>query len=619
MFWKFNKARQRLLLYFAAIWMMGMAYLLGDVASHHPPQYLLQKSPTLPWETICQVGVYLIFGVIATELILLLVQRLRSSNERLEQQKSVFENFTAHNPFGVLTFDNEGKLLTCNNSAATIFGAALPEAYSLTRDEVFQKAKLLRKIKDVFSGRVVQLGEVQYNTKLLEHVQLPPKQITFRAVFFPILDNEQQVTSIVGIYEDITEKVKLESQLTRAQRMESIGTLAGGIAHDFNNILGGVLGNISLLKPKVPTDSPLQRYIETIENSVRRATQLTRQLLTFVRGDFIELKPTRINDCIENVVRLVESSFDKKYRIEKSLEENALTVECDAGQIEQALLNLCLNARDAMPGGGRITLSSRNLFHKEKGRTEGVPPDLEVGAYVVLAVTDTGTGMDENTQKRIFEPFFTTKAPGKGTGLGLAMVFGIMKNHTALIDLHSDLGQGTTFYLYLKASLKTTVEAPKNEEKTSSGGKECILLVDDEDVIREFAAETLRDKGYFVITAEDGLKAIELFKNRPCEIDVVITDMVMPHASGRQVFAAIKKLQPEIKFVFSSGYTDSDVLQDAVKRGQVQFIQKPYTGDELCKLIRKVMDTKTNGADSNTPSAPARPKPPPLVMVDSER
>ncbi|MSR64346.1 MAG: PAS domain-containing sensor histidine kinase [Verrucomicrobiae bacterium] len=615
MFWKFNKARQRLLLYFAAIWVIGMAYVIGDMASRHPPRYLLLKHPALPWETICQVGVYLIFGIIATELILLLVQRLRSTNEHLEQQKSVFESFTTHNPFGVLTFDTEGKLLSCNKSAATIFGAPLPDTYSLTCDEVFQKAKVLRKIKDVFSGRVVHLSEVLYNTQLLEHVHLPPRQITFRAVFFPILDNQQQVISIVAIYEDITEKVKLERQLTRAQRMESIGTLAGGIAHDFNNILGGVLGNISLLKPKVPTESPLQRYIETIESSVRRAAQLTRQLLTFVRGDFIELKAVRINDCIENVVRLVDSSFDKKYRIEKSLEENALTVECDAGQIEQALLNLCLNARDAMLGGGRITLSSRNLFIKEKGRTEGIPPDLDVGAYVVLAVSDTGTGMDENTQKRIFEPFFTTKAPGKGTGLGLAMVFGIMKNHGALVDLQSELGQGTTFYLYLKASLKTTVEAPRNEEKTASGGKECILLVDDEDVIREFAAETLQEKGYFVITAEDGAKAIELFKNRPCEIDVVISDMVMPNASGRQVFAAIKKMQPEIKFVFSSGYNDSDVLQDAIKQGQVQFIQKPYTGDELCKLIRKVMDTKTPDAGSKSAPAPAKARLDPLVMA----
>src|ERR1051326_1070030 len=263
-------------------------------------------------------------------------------------------------------------------------------------------------------------------------------------------------------------------------------------------------------------------------------------------------------------------------------------------------------------------ISSRNLFVKGKGTLRGVPPELDVGAYVLLSISDTGTGMDENTQKRIFEPFFTTKAPGKGTGLGLAMVFGIIKNHSGHVDLQSEVGKGTTFYLYLKASLKT-VPAVQKEEKLSSGGKECVLLVDDEDVIRDFAAEVLREKGYFVLTAEDGEKAIELFKNRPCEIDVVVTDMVMPHASGRQVFAAIKKLQPEIKFVFSSGYTDSDVLQDAVKRGQVQFIQKPYTGDELCKLIRKVMDTKTNGADSNTPSAPARPKPPPLVMVDSER
>jgi signal transduction histidine kinase/CheY-like chemotaxis protein len=517
-------------------------------------------------------------------------------------QRTVFENFTALNPFGVVTFDNEGKLLTCNKAAEKLFGARLPETYSLACDEVFQKASLMNKIKGVFAGRVVQLREVPYDTKLLQHVQLPPKQMTFRAVFFPVLEADQKVHSIVGLYEDLTERLKLEKQLTRAQRMESIGTLAGGIAHDFNNILGGVLGNISLLKPKIPADSPLQRYVVTIESSIRRAAQLTRQLLTFVRGDFVELKAARINDCVENVVRLIESSFDKKYRIEKDLTPEPMTVECDAGQMEQAILNLCLNARDAMPNGGRIRLSSRNLFVKAKGTVQGVPPDLEVGAYVVLSVADTGTGMDEATQKRIFEPFFTTKAPGKGTGLGLAMVFGIVKNHGGMVDLHSQPGQGTTFYLYLKASLKSAAETTKKEEKVSTKGKECVLLVDDEEVIREFAAEVLRENGYFVITAEDGEKAIELFKNRPCEIDIVVSDMIMPNAGGRKVFSTVKAIKPEIKFIFSSGYNDSDILADAVKKGQVQFIQKPYAGEELCKLIRKTLDS--------TPAAPPRPVPP---------
>lgn len=593
MFWKFSKARQRLLLYFLAIWMLGMAYILGDVASQHPPRGFVNRFPSLPWVVVAPVGVYLAFGVLATELTLLLVQRLRSTNEKLEQQRSVFENFTALNPFGIVTFDREGKLLDCNKAATHIFGAPLPATYSLTCDEVFQKIKLLGKIKGVFTGRVVHLGEVQYDTKLLKHVQLPPKQISFRVTFFPILEKDGSVNSIAGIYEDVTEKMKLEKQLARAQRMESIGTLAGGIAHDFNNILGGVLGNISLLKPKVPTDSPLQRYIVTIETSVRRAAQLTRQLLTFVRGDLVELKPTRINECIENVIRLVESSFDKKIRVEHNLEPELLTVECDAGQIEQAILNLCLNARDAMPTGGRISIGTRNLFVKEQGQMPGLPAELEVGAYVVIAVSDNGSGMDENTLKRIFEPFFTTKPRGKGTGLGLAMVFGIIKNHGGHVDVQSEVGQGTTFYLYLNASLKAAEEAPKKkEDKTQQTGKECVLLVDDEDVIRDFAAETLRDRGYFVITAEDGAKAIEVFKNRPCEIDCVVSDMVMPNVGGREVFSTLKTLKPDVKFIFSSGYTDSDVLQDAVKRGQVQFIQKPYTGDELCKLIRKTIDRR---------------------------
>jgi len=601
MFWKFSKSRQRLLLYFATIWVLGMAYILGDLASDYPPEILVKRAPGLAWETICQVAVYLLFGVLATEVVLMLVQRLRESNRRLELQKNVFDNFTALNPFGVVTFDREGKLLSSNRAAAVLFGAPLPEAYSLANDEVFQKAGLTSKIKGASAGRVVQLGEVQYDTAQLQHVQLPAKQLIFRATFFPILEQDETVNSIVGIYEDVTEKVKLEKQLTRAQRMESVGTLAGGIAHDFNNILGGVLGNISLLKPKVATDSPLQKYIVTIETSVRRAAQLTRQLLTFVRGDFVELKPTRINDCVENVVRLIESSFDKKFRIEKSLDAEPLTVECDAGQIEQALLNLCLNARDAMPNGGRITISSRNLFVRSKGNVVGVPAELEVGAYVVLSVADTGTGMDENTLKRIFEPFFTTKAPGKGTGLGLAMVFGILKNHGGHVDLQSQLGQGTTFYLYLKASLKVATESVKKEEKSVTKGRECVLLVDDEAVIRDFAAEVLRENGYFVITAEDGEKAIDVFKNRPCEIDVVVSDMVMPNAGGRKVFTTIKSLQPQIKFIFSSGYNDSDVLADAVKKGQVQFIQKPYAGDELCKLVRKTLDSEraeSNGEDA---------------------
>jgi PAS domain S-box-containing protein len=403
----------------------------------------------------------------------------------------------------------------------------------------------------------------------------------------PNLDLKGNVTGIVGIFKDISEQQKLESQLLHAQKMEAVGTLAGGIAHDFNNLLTGIQGYASLMFLDMNITHPLYDRLKGIEDQVRSGAELTKQLLGFARGGKYEVSVTDLNDVISKTSSMFGRT-KKEITVHRNCKDNIWAVEVDSGQIEQVLLNIYVNAWQAMPGGGDLYLETANVFlDEESARPFGVNP----GRYVRVAVTDTGIGMDEQTRKRIFEPFFTTKEMGRGTGLGLASVYGIIKGHNGIIDVYSEKGHGATFTIYLPASEKELVR--KEQVATDIvRGEGTILLVDDEEVIIDVGSEILEVLGYKVSVARSGREAIEIYKEKQDEIDMVILDMIMPEMDGGETFNVLKSIDPGVKVILSSGYSADARSTRMMEQGCYGFIQKPYSVNTLSQKVKEVLDKR---------------------------
>jgi nitrogen-specific signal transduction histidine kinase len=384
---------------------------------------------------------------------------------------------------------------------------------------------------------------------------------------------------------DITHQLNLENSLRQAQKMEAIGTLAGGIAHDFNNLLMGIQGRISLMMFGMADAHPFFENLKRIEACVKNATDLTRQLLGFARGGKYEIKPTHMNEILDQSIEMFGLT-QKEIQIHKNYEDPLWAVEVDQGQMHQVLLNLFVNARQAMPGGGNLQLRTENcVLYDNMPR----PPELRPGNYVKISITDSGTGMDEATKARIFEPFFTTKEMGRGTGLGLASSYGIIRNHGGWISADSTIGQGSTFSFYLPASEKTATlqsQAPAKELK----GKESILLVDDEDIIIDIGKEFLEVLGYTVFTAHSGQEALEAYSRESGKIDLVIIDMIMPTMDGGETIQRLKAIDPQARIILSSGYSIDGKATEIMNRGCSGFIQKPYGINELSEAIRKALE-----------------------------
>ncbi|MBI5117501.1 response regulator [Candidatus Poribacteria bacterium] len=386
---------------------------------------------------------------------------------------------------------------------------------------------------------------------------------------------------------DIAERKMLQQQLVQAQKMESIGTLAGGVAHDFNNLLGAILGYSSLMRTKISESHPFYNYISTIERSATRAADLTGQLLAFARGGKYEMKPININDIVIETLGIMTRTFDKSIEIEQRLGPLIPTVEGDTTQIAQVILNLCVNARDAMPDGGKLLVETelvRLTDEYTKAHLEAKP-----GPYVALSVSDTGVGMDKATMQRIFEPFFTTKEEGKGTGLGLSMVYGVVKNHGGIVHVYSEPGEGAAFRIYLPANGKP--ETGKSlKRRAPLEGNELILVIDDEEPLRSLARDVLESHGYRVIVAENGAEGADLYGKRMGEIDLVIVDMIMPKMGGRETFFKVRGLNPNAKVLLSTGYSQNGKAREILDSGAMGFVQKPYQVDTLLLAVRDALD-----------------------------
>jgi len=400
------------------------------------------------------------------------------------------------------------------------------------------------------------------------------------------------ITPIIGendkfiiVLTDISARKRLEADLRQAHKLEAIGTLAGGIAHDFNNLLMGIQGRTSLLLMNIDSLHPHVEHLKAIEDIVRSGSDLTRQLLGFARGGKYEVKPVDLNEVIQKSADLFGRT-KKEIAIHCRCLPDLWPVEVDRGQIEQALLNLCINAWQAMPGGGDLIFETQNEYVNE---VMAKSYEAKPGKYVKITVQDTGVGMDERTRLRIFEPFFTTKEMGRGTGLGLASVYGIIKGHNGIITVESELGNGSTFSIYLPATDKLVIKENKTSEELYLG-KETILLVDDEEVITDVSREILETLGYSVLIAGSGKEAIEIYEKKKDQIDLVILDMIMPQMSGGETFDILKAMNSDIKVILSSGYSLKGQAAKIIERGCQAFLQKPFSIKDLSKKVRSVLD-----------------------------
>ena len=389
-----------------------------------------------------------------------------------------------------------------------------------------------------------------------------------------------------GVARDISNRKRLEAQLHQAQKMEAVGTLAGGIAHDFNNLLMGIQGYTSLMLLKIDSNLPHYQKLKSVEQYIESGAELTKQLLGFARGGKYDVKAIDLNELVEKTATMFGRT-KKEIAISTRFEKNLWAVEADQGQIEQVLLNLFVNAWQAMPGGGSLSLETKNV---KLSASEVNHYALSPGPYVRITVKDSGLGMDENTRRRIFEPFFTTKEMGRGTGLGLASAYGIIKNHNGIIEVESEIGEGTTFTIYLPSS-KKMVEKEAGPEGGILLGPETVLLVDDEDMIIEVGGEILEALGYKVLTARSGPEAIEVFRTNKDHVDIVVLDMIMPGMGGGDAYDQLREIDPGVKVLLSTGYSIRGEASEILKRGCNGFIQKPFNIKMLSQKLREILDS----------------------------
>jgi len=389
------------------------------------------------------------------------------------------------------------------------------------------------------------------------------------------------------LFVDVTERHQTEERLRHAQKMEAIGTLAGGIAHDFNNLLTGILGAASLLELKIPKKHPAFSHVEVIEHAAQRAGVLTDQLLGFSRRATLQRQPVDMRDAVGQVVAILSRTVDKQIRIREQHRAKTTVVKGDGGQLEQVVMNLAVNAVEAMPDGGELRLE---LAHAELDESYcQCHPEATPGRYLLLSVTDTGPGIPRELQSRVFEPFFTTKQQGQGTGMGLAMAFGIVKSHGGVIQLYSEEGSGSTMKVYLPYAERTPSPSARPPALVKASKQATVLVVDDEQAVRAVVDAMLDELGYQVLSAADGLQAIECFAERADEIDLVLLDITMPGMDGASCFRKLREIEPTLRVVVTSGHALGGAAGRLLDDGAVGFVQKPFTIAVLSDALARAL------------------------------
>jgi two-component system cell cycle sensor histidine kinase/response regulator CckA len=415
------------------------------------------------------------------------------------------------------------------------------------------------------------------------------KIITVRLIGRRSRDVRRNSDCVEVIVEDVTERIAMEKQLRQAQKFEAIGQLAGGIAHDFNNMIGAILGWAEIGLEETEAETRLHRHFDKVRHQAVRAAALTRQLLAFARRQILEPRNLDLNQNVTETLSLLEKVIGSNIEIKTKLAENLTLVRADSTQMDRVLMNLCINARDAMPEGGRLTIETGATVFDEKYCA--VHTFARPGHYTLLAVTDTGTGMDAATLDRIFEPFFTTKDTGKGSGLGLATVYGIVSQHGGFLHVYSEVGIGTTFRVYLPVTEATErTPASVEDSRPARGGAETILIAEDHEGLRELARETLANLGYDILLACDGEEAVRVFQANRDRIDLLLLDVVLPKINGPDAYARISAEKKDVPVIFATGYSpEMALLHDAQERG-LTVLQKPYVPRELARRVRETLD-----------------------------
>jgi len=510
--------------------------------------------------------------------------RPRQITEELLSSKRHFEAILGSMLEGVLELTPGGKIVYANRAAISVTG--IPEERLLA-------SNFIDLFSDTDRRRVRNLLEaIDSGPQIIAEdspVILNGKQVLLN--LSPVEDKGDKFTIV--ILNDVTEQKRVQVQLRQAQKMEAIGTLAGGIAHDFNNLLMGIQGNVSLMLLNVDSTHPQYQRLKNIEELVQSGSKLTKQLLAYARKGKYEIKPINVNGLIEETSDMFGRT-KKEIRIHRTLEKDLFPILADRGQMEQVLLNLYVNAWQAMPGGGELFLETRNTTEKDIDSRLHAP---KPGKYVMIAVTDTGTGMDKKTQERIFDPFFTTREMGRGTGLGLASAYGIIKSHGGYIDVDSEKGRGTTFRIYLPAAARQVSREKTESPEEVLKGKQTILFVDDEEMVLDVGSRMLKELGYKVFVAKSGKEALEIYEKNRDTIDLVILDMIMPGISGGNTYDRMKEINDNIKVLLSSGYSINGEATDILERGCSGFIQKPFTIEQLSRKIREILNQQ-QGDDS---------------------
>jgi two-component system cell cycle sensor histidine kinase/response regulator CckA len=515
------------------------------------------------------------------------ISERKRAEEALRESEEKYRELVENANSIILRRDAQGNITFFNEFAQSFFG------YS--RDEILGKNVIGAIVPETDSAgrdlaamiRDIGLQPERYANNENENMRRNGERVWVSWTNKAVRDKDGNIVEILCVGNDITERKRLQRQLRQAHKMEAIGTLAGGIAHDFNNLLTGILGNVSLMLMDIDSSHPHYPRLKNIQKQVQSGAKLTSHMLGYARKGKYEVKPIDLNGLVKQTSEVFRRTR-KEIAIHRELAEDLFAIEADQGQIEQVLLNLFVNSADAMPGGGDLTLKTTNTIHKD---IKGELYDPRPGNYVQLTVTDNGTGMDKKSQERIFDPFFTTKEMGRGTGLGLASAYGIIKAHGGYIDVESKKGHGTTFHIYLPASDKEVRKATKRPvEIFRAPGT--VLLVDDEQVILEVGQDLLEAMGYRIITAKDGKEAVEVYRKNREEIDIVVLDMVMPNMGGGEAYDHIKEINPDVRVLLSSGFSIDGEAAEILERGCDGFIQKPFTMKQLSKEIRQILDKK---------------------------
>ena len=563
----------------AALLTMTVATLAVGYTVRGGGPFVMQTVPSTTTALMLYVGILAITGLSlgpATARHERAERALRDANEHLA---AVIQS----SPLAIYTLDPTSTVRTWNRAAETLYGWPAEEVIGRPLPTVAQDMEDHLRMRDrALRGEAVRGVEVTRRRK-------DGASINISLSVAPLHDAAGRVTGMLSIAADLTEMRQLEVQYRQAQKMEAVGRLAGGIAHDFNNLLTAIIGTTSLVLEDMGLESRARLDIQEIEKAAKRAAGLTRQLLIFSRQQVLEPRALDLNALVGNLEKMLHRLIGEDIELRTKPSAALGAVRADPGQIEQAIVNLVVNARDAMPKGGRLTIETADVELDRSYAAAHVP--FQPGPYVLLAISDTGVGMDGATKARLFEPFFTTKEPGRGTGLGLATVYGIVKQSGGYVWAYSELGHGTTFKIYLPRVAETP-ERPESATGTPTPvrGSETVLVVEDQEEVRKLTKRVLEGRGYAVLAARNGAEALEIVARHPTRIHLMITDVVMPGMNGRELAELACARRRDLKVLYVSGYTGEAVLQHRLLEAGVAFLQKPFTPDALARKTREVLD-----------------------------